>query len=535
MPPVLRAADRAASALAGLTGWPALLAALLLGALTTLAMPPWYALPLLPVGFTGLVWLLDGAAAAPRPLRRAALTGFAFGTGYFLVGIHWLAEAFLVDAARHGWMIPFALGGLSALLGLFAAGAAVLAVALWRRFALAGAGRVLLFAACWALFEWLRCWLLTGFPWNLIGYAWSFSPTMMQSVSLFGVLGLGLFTVFVAAMPAALGAGRLTRRDRIAGIVALLILPAVAVGGVWRLAEAPQSDKEAFVDGVRLRLVQAGIPQTMKWRAEFRRDNLLRHLALSRQPGALAPTHIVWPETAIPFYLVNDTAVRDAVADIVPAGGLLISGTVRYEGTTQADRRFFNSVAAVTPEGTVAAVYDKHHLVPFGEYVPLGDILPLGRIVAGAGDFSTGPGPQTLALPGLPPVGPLICYEAIFPGAVAAFDARPGWLLNVTNDGWFGTGAGPRQHLAIAATRAVEEGLPMVRVAGTGISAVFDPYGRELARIGIGESGVVDSGLPLPLAPTLYARYAGGLPVLLVVVCAVISLRWSGARIEDNI
>ncbi|MEK9660682.1 MAG: apolipoprotein N-acyltransferase [Alphaproteobacteria bacterium] len=532
---ILRAADRAAAMLAGLGGWRAALAALLFGLLTTFAMPPWYVVPVLPVGFTGLIWLLDGAAASARPLRRGALAGFLFGTGYFIAGIPWLAEAFLVDAARHGWMIPFALGGLSALLGLFAGGAALLAVLCWRRFAIGGVGRVLFFAASWMAFEWLRCWLFTGFPWNLVGYVWTFSPVMSQSAALVGVLGLGLVTVAVAAIPAALAGWRPKRRDRVALLVATLALPLLAGYGGWRLAGVPAPDAIPVVDDVRLRLVQAGIPQRQKWRAEFRQDNLQRHLSLSRQPAALPPTHIVWPETAVPFYLVDDPAARAAVAEIVPPDGLLISGTVRVEGVVPAGRRFFNSVVALTAGGDIAAIYDKHHLVPFGEYVPLGHLLPLDKIVAGVGDFAAGPGPRTLVLSGLPPVGPLICYEAIFPGAVVAADKRPGWLLNLTNDGWFGSGAGPRQHLAIARMRAVEEGLPLVRVAGTGISAVVDPYGRIMARLDIGVVGVIDSGLPRPLDPTVYSEYADVILVFIFALTVVMSLWSSFGRRNDDI
>jgi apolipoprotein N-acyltransferase len=531
---------RVAAATAALAGWRRAGAALLLGAAATLALPPWYIAPLLLVGFTGLMWLLDGVGAAPWSVRRAALTGFCFGFGYFAVGIHWIAEAFLVDPVRHGWMIPFALGGLSALLGLFPAAACALFVWLRRRFAVAGARRVLLFAACWIAFEWLRGWVLTGFPWALVGYAWSFSPAMMQSAAFAGALGLSLATLAVAAMPAVLGDAR---RSHAALLVAAALLPAMLAGGWLRLAGAPdyvaappgETPNPALVPGIRLRVVQAGIPQRLKWRSALRRDHLLRHIALSRAAAGPLPTHVVWPETAVPYALVDDATAREQATLAVPPGGLLLTGTIRYDELPGGNRRFFNAAVALAGDGSIRAVYDKVHLVPFGEYVPLGRWLPLDKIVVGAGDFAAGPALRTLDLPGLPPVGPLICYEAIFPGAVTAAGRRPEWLLNLTNDGWFGVGAGPRQHLAIATMRAVEEGLPLVRAAGTGISAIVDPYGRELGRLGIGAVGALDGVLPRSLRPPPFAILGDAVPASLTLAVLLWALTWRRGRPDNDI
>lgn len=517
---------RLAAATAALAGWRRTVLAAALGAAAVLAMPPWHVVPLLFGSFVALVWLLDGAAATARPVRSAAATGFWFGFGYFAVGIHWLAEAFLVDPARHGWMIPFALGGLSALLALFPAAACTVAVVARRRLAITGPGRVLLFAASWVFFEWLRGWILSGFPWNLVGYAWSFSTVMVQPAALAGVHGLSLATIVAAAMPALLGDRRLDRRSLVAVALALLMLAAMLGFGWLRLQSAPAIDPAApgaeFVDGVRLRVVQAGIPQRLKWRADLRMAHLMRHIALSRADGGSPPTVVIWPETAVPFYLENDARAREIAATAAPPGGLLLTGTVRTE--TIAGRRLYrNSAIALSPTGEIVAVYDKTHLVPFGEFVPFASVLPFDKIVAGAGDFAAGPGLRTLELPGLPPVGPLICYEAIFPGAVAAPRQRPHWLLNLTNDGWFGANAGPRQHLAIATMRAVEEGLPLVRAAGTGISAIVDPYGRSLGSLEIGEIGVLDRPLPRPLPATPYARFGDAVPATFLFLCVVLS------------
>ena len=532
---------RLAAATAGLTGWRRSGVAFLLGVATTLALPPWYALPLLPVGITGLVWLLDGAGGSTRPVRRSALVGFCFGIGYFALGVHWIAEAFLVDPARHGWMIPFALGGLAALLGLFVAGACGVYAWLRGRFAVDGAGRVLLFAVCWVAFEWLRGWLFTGFPWSLIGYVWSFSPAMMQTAAMGGVFALSLLTLPVAALPAVLGDTRRSGRTRATLAVVAALLPMMFVGWL-RLSAAPDygnapaaAPNPALVAGVRLRIVQAGIPQRLKWRSELRREHLMRHIALSRGVATTTPTLVIWPETAVPYALVNDPAIRQQVAAAVPPNGLLLTGTIRFEDVPDAGRRYFNSALALAGDGEILALYDKVHLVPFGEYVPLGSLLPLEKLVAGAGDFTAGAALRTLDLPGVPPVGPLICYEAIFPDAVTAPGRRPDWLLNLTNDGWFGNGAGPRQHLAIAAMRAVEQGLPLVRAAGTGISAVVDPYGRELGRLETGAVGVLDAVLPRALPPTPFATYGEGIPATIGIIFLIFSFRQKPVKSDNDI
>ena len=515
--------------------------AILLGALSALALPPWHYVPLVIPAFSGLLWLLDAAAQSPRPLRAAAMTAWLFGAGHFLVGVHWIAEPFLVDAARHGWLIPLALAGMAGGLALFPAATGLITVALARRFALAGIARALTFAAVWVVFEWVRSWLFTGFPWNLTGYVWAATPEVMQAAAFAGIFGVSLMTVVAGTAPAVLaGSGA---RAWIAVLIFTIVLPAaVWSGGARRLGGAPAygpDDTAAMVPGVRLRIVQASIPQRRKWQPDLRAGHLQRHIALSQQPpsrpSALPPTHVIWPETAVPFFLASDAAARGVAATAAPRDGALITGAVR-RGGDPGNARFWNAAHVITADGRIVASYDKAHLVPFGEYVPLRGILPLDKLAPGQGDFSAGAGRQTIAIPGLPPFSPLICYEAIFPGAVARQDARPGWLLNLTNDAWFGTFAGPQQHFAIAATRAVEEGLPLVRAANTGISAVIDPYGRPVAMLGLGVEGVIDSGLPLAL-PTLtpYARWGNALPAgLLGLVALLVVLLRIGQRRRER-
>ena len=496
-----------ARALAGLRGWRRHGAAALCGAISALALPPLHLVPLLIIAFTGLLWLLDGAR---RP-RQAALIGWSFGFGHMAAGLYWVGIAFLVDAARFGLIMPFAIAGLAAGMALFPM-LAVYGVALtgWR-----GPARVVLLATAWLAVEWLRSWLFTGFPWNLMGTIWSFSPAMLQLASVTGVWGLSWLTVLAAAAPAVLAESG----DR--GRRAFVVMVFVAVGLVWaggalRLTAAP-APGTAVVPDVRLRLVQASIPQALKWVPERRRENVDQQRQLSRRAGPAPVTHIIWPETAVPYLLDQDPDLRLALAEIVPPGGLLITGAPRA-ATLAGDQRLWNSLQALDERGEIVATYDKHHLVPFGEYTPLRELLGAMKLTVGSTDFSAGPGPITLALPGLPAASPLICYEVIFSGQAVAAGDRPGWLLNVTNDGWFGNSSGPYQHFASARLRAVEEGLPLVRAANSGISAVVDPYGRITGRLALNQTGILDLPLPLPIARgTLYAQL-GNFVILFLVL-----------------
>jgi apolipoprotein N-acyltransferase len=512
--------------------------ALVLGALATAALPPFFAVPLLGVAFTGLVWLIDGAGSARSPARAAFAAGWWFGFGHFMTGLYWITNSLLVDADRFGWLVPFAVSGLSAGLAIFP-GLAAAAVGLSGA---RGAGRVLALAVAWTVVEWLRGEILSGFPWNLVGTAWVFSDSLSQTVALTGAYGLSLLTVALAAAPATLGdplgdpvgggadvgAGR--GRRWVAFVVMMAVFGVLWAAGAARLASAPaQVDPSAaagsdgsVVPDVRLRLVQANIDQRLKWNPSERAANFRKYLAMTKGAGFEKVTHVIWPETAVPYIVTRDAGVRAAIAAVVPGNGLVITGAVRATNEGIKPFQLWNSAHAIDESARIVGTYDKFHLVPFGEYMPLRDVLPLKKITLGAVDFSAGPGPRTLGFPGLPPVSPLICYEVIFPGKVLDPENRPGWLLNLTNDAWFGESTGPYQHFAAARLRSVEEGLALVRVANTGISAVIDPYGRVIARLGLGVEGVLDSPLPLPLEGlTPYARFGNWLllGLLIIVIC----------------
>lgn len=475
------------------------------GALGALALPPYHVLPGLAVAFVALAWLIDGA----RGWRAAAVIGWLFGAGFFGLGLAWLGNAFMVDAERFGAFAIPAVAGLAAGLALFPALAAGMA-----RLARPGWRRALALALAWTTMEWLRGHVLTGFPWNLLATVWDPFTAPVQLAALAGAYGLSLATALIAILPAAGARG-------LAGAVVLLAL--LWGGGAARIAVT-----ETPADGPPVRVVQGNVAQHHKWRDDLRQAHLDRYVALSRGTDGPRPAIIVWPETAVPYFLDEEAGLRGALATLVAPDGVLITGVVRRAWNEHDALSLYNSVQAIGATGALAATYDKAHLVPFGEYTPLRAVLSWARLVPGAIDFSAGPGPVTWRLPGLPAPSPLVCYEAIFPGAVTAPGDRPDWLLNVTNDAWFGLSAGPHQHMAAARLRAVEEGLPLVRAANTGISAIVDALGRTVARLELGTEGVIDAPLPGHLAPPPYAQFGDLLliPILVLWVVAGPFRRW---------
>jgi len=471
------------------------------GALAALAFPPVFALPVLLVAFPVLIALLD---AAPRP-AVAARRGWWFGFGLHLVGLYWITEAILVEAAKFWWLVPFAVPALAAVLAAFIAAAAFVA-----RYAHRGWPRVLALAGAWTLADLARQFVATGFPWNPIGSVWEFPGPLgnvfIQPASLVSVHGLTLATVLLACLP------MLGWRWRSAG--AALFAAWLGFGLVRMHAPLPPAP------GVKVVLVQGDVAEGQKWDRRLMMDIFTRYLRLTRQgvmQAGSGPAVVVWPETASPFLLQRDAVARQDISAAAENHPALV-GAVRFGR----DNRPRNSLFALTGNGDIAGVYDKWHLVPFGEYQP--SWLPLGIQIVPGGGFAAGPGPRTLLVPGLPPAGALICYEAIFPGQVVDSADRPAWMVNVTNDAWFGNSTGPRQHLAAARMRAVEEGLPLLRAANTGISAVFDPRGQELARIGMNRAGVLVADLPPALPPTFFARFGLAIPMTLATLSTMVGL-----------
>ncbi len=477
-----------------LRGTPALGLAAVCGAALALAQPPVSLPVVLFLALPPLVWLLDRGGG----WRAGFAVGWAAGAGFFAAGMFWIVEPFLVEPERHGWMAPFALIGLAGGLALFWGAAFGLSARFWSPHP----ARVALLAAAWTLAEVARAHVLTGFPWALAAYAWIETP-VMQTVSVVGPHGLSLLTLGAGLAPA-IGL-------RGAGLAAALL----AVGAAWgalrlSLPEVPRAEP------LVVRLVQPNAAQDLKWRPDMQMEFYRRHLDLSAAPADPAPDVVIWSETAVPFVLGYADELQAEVAAAAPQARMIL-GIQRLESSAEQER-WFNALAVLRPDGQPLAVYDKHHLVPFGEYIPLhGLIARLGgeRLTTlTARGFTPGPGPQLVLVPDLPPFLALICYEAIFPHQMKAPEGRPDWIVQVTNDAWFGTLSGPYQHLAQARARAIEQGLPLARAANTGISAMIDAKGRLTKEIPLGQMGFTDAELPAALDETLYAR-SGDLPSVL--------------------
>ena len=510
-----------------LSGWRVIAVAMIAGAMGPFALAPYHVMPALIISMSLAVLLLDGVAARHPHWNRARLksafaAGWAFGFGWFVAGLWWLGVAFLVEPDQFALLMPLGVIGLPAVLAIFYGLAFVLASALWS----SGPARLAAFTFAFTLVEWIRGFIFTGFPWNMPGMALAGSLTLAQTASMIGAYGLNPIAIFIAVAPASLwgqGSWR-TRLTPILGAVSLLI--AMMAYGSWRLAQPSSPD----VAGVKLRIMQPDVPQDAKFRPQNRDAIMQRYLSVSSAPGADSITHYIWPESPFPFLLAQD---RDALADIaglLNGRAVLVTGAVRARAALPGEMRhaYFNSVQVIGPQGQVLAHADKVHLVPFGEYLPFADwleALGLRTFVPVPGVFTPGETRRPLAIPGLPDASPLICYEVIFPGAVMPEGARPSWLLNLTNDAWFGMTAGPHQHFAQARLRSIEEGVPLIRAANNGISAIVDPYGRIRAKLDLGETGIVDGALPSAIDPPLFTQMRSIPLMLMLIILGVIAAR----------
>jgi apolipoprotein N-acyltransferase len=520
-------------------GWRRVLIAFGAGAATVLALPPVNHWPIPFLTFPFLVWLVDGAAGRLGGVLACGIAGWWFGFGYFLAGLYWVGHAFLVDAKTFGWLLPFAVIALPAGMALYPAVGLALARAIWPR----GPMRVLALAVTLTAAEWLRGHLFSGFPWNTYGYALISPLWLAQTASLIGIWGVTFIAVAVYASPAVLADDRTdTPHPWLAPVLALLVVGVMAGYGAIRLARAPFS----YVEGVRLRLIQPNLPQDEKFNYSQKQKIMSWYLALSdratgpQSAGVRDVTHLIWPESAFPFFLPREVDALAQIAALLPPTTVLITGGIRPpEASSNAGAtRAYNSIYVVDHEGSIISVYDKVHLVPFGEYLPFQNLLErigLLQLTKVRGGFIAGDRRRNQRIPGTPDFLPLVCYEIIFPGDavprsdragwlydrigrfvdwpfVAGNGERPRWMLNLTNDGWFGVSSGPYQHFQQARVRAIEQGLPLVRAANTGVSAVVDRFGRIVASLPLGSEGLLDAQLPQAGPPTLYARL-GDIPL----------------------
>ncbi|MES2983668.1 MAG: apolipoprotein N-acyltransferase [Pseudomonadota bacterium] len=484
--------------------WRAWLVSYAAGALLALGLAPFHLWPVIFISLPVCFLMLDAAGTT----RRAALRAFFFGYGFFTAATWWISNAMLVDIAKFGWMIPFSILGLSAALALWVA----LFGALFHRLKTGRLSHDMLrFALLWVAVEYLRSIGMFGFPWGLLGYVALASLPVMQTAALIGTFGLSLLAALLGLLPLVF-LRAMPKKQRVCWCVAAVLLLVASYGyGTLRLPP------HTALSDTTLRIVQPNIPQTLKGTREGQAESINTLRALTRQAGTTAPQVTIWPETAYPFTVRGDQGPL-----LMPNSGLLLTGAVRA-ATTADGFAVWNSLLAMDPMGTIQASYDKHQLVPFGEFVPLRSVLPLDKITPGNVDFSRGEGVRTLTLGGMPSFSPLVCYEVIFPWMAADNAARPEWLVNVTNDGWYGNSPGPYQHFDMARMRAVEQGLPLVRAANSGISAVIDPHGRVTAALPLSTRGLLDAPLPRPLPPTPYAQWGETL------IVAALVLSWFGS------
>ncbi len=503
-------------------GWPRRLIALLGGACGALALAPVNFFPAFIIPMVLSVWLLDGSAGGSlfMSLWRAGEAGWWLGLGYFLAGLWWLGAAFLADGDRFAWALPLGVVGLPAFLAFFPALGFVLARLLWSSSPM----RIFALAAALSFSEWLRGSILTGFPWNDFGMVLGGNLHMAQTASIWGLYGLTILSVLIFASPALfLEGGKKTLPA--AGVILLCLL---GLFGAYRLS-AP----ERIVKGAHLRLIQPNVA-IVDFRADRKVELVEQYLSLSDRAtspdrnGIADVTHLFWPESSFPFILTEDGPALALLASRLQ-NAILLTGAARAVRDGR-KAEYFNSIQ-VLAGGEVKESYDKIHLVPFGEYLPFANVisrLGVTQFVAIPGGFNAGRSSRLLTAPGLPPLLPLICYESIFPNEIAsrinAQALRPGAMLNVTNDGWFGMTSGPYQHFAQSRLRSIEQGLPLIRVANTGISAIVDPYGRTTAYAPLGVEAVIDGELPKALPPTLFSRFPFFFPLILWISALLAAL-----------
>jgi apolipoprotein N-acyltransferase len=469
--------------------------AFLWGLAAALALPPVHLLPALLFSVPAFLRLIGEA----RGIGRVMLLGWLYGFGVALAGLYWLTEPVLTEAATFWWLVPFAAPAVAAAVACYTILPALAAYA-----TRPGAGRLLVFAGSWVLANIAQQFWFSGFPWNLWGADWAapglFGDIFIQPAAWISVHGLTWLTVLLAGLP-------LFRRR---GLAVLVVVLALWAGfGWWRL----QSPVPAT--GLTVAVVQPNAPEPPDFSRAAQQAVWEKLLSMSSAALSAKPNVIIWPEAASPALLDSDAGARAQLATVTGTTPVL-AGSLRIVSPTD----FRNSLVALAGPVPAFGVYDKWKLVPFGEYMPKWIPLKIIPDALGSG-FTPGPGPQTLSLGGLPPFGPMICYEDVFPGQMIDEAHRPDWLVVITDDAWFGNSSGPRQHFVSARMRAVEEGLPLARAANSGPSAIIDPYGHVLASLPLGVEGVLAAPLPGHLPPTFFSRLGLKIPLILGVLSII--------------
>lgn len=476
------------------------------GALCALAFAPYHFQIFAVIGFSFLFHHLSILKSAKTAFWR----GWFFGVGFNIANLYWIGNSFTtVDL---WYLAPLGMVIFPLLMAFFPAVVSFLTIKL----SASKMGRLFAFCLFWSLSDWLKGWIFTGFPWTLLGYIWDIDE--LQATAYIGIYGLSALTIFIISV---IG----SKSYRLIGLGIVLF------GCLWGSGFYRLSTHKTEETGVNIRIVQASISQREKWQANHFEANLNRWITLSTQPAERPLKLVIWSESSVPALVADSPAIRQTLTQAVPAGGYLIIGAPRKALSPEEENQYRTSTLALNQQGEIIATYDKSHLVPFGEYIPFKNILKFSKLTAGAQDYSPGKGLQAMSLNSIPLFVPLICYEAIFSGQVVPPGARPEWLMNQTNDAWYGDSSGPYQHLDIVKVRAIEEGLPLIRSANNGISAVIDPMGRILSRLALDKIGFIDFDLPKPLTQsTFFARYPHFGFWLLIVVYGLLTLYFRNSK-----
>lgn len=488
--------------------------AFLLGAISVCALPPYYIFPILFFSLSAFLFLL---IKANKP-KTAFAIGYWFGFGFFAVGLSWVGNALLIDAKAFGWLYPITLIAAGGFFGLFTA------VPAWLTFYFKNAyAKFFAFSALWVLSEWIRSFILTGFPWNLLGSVLAFSPQTLQLASVIGTYGLSLLVLMICTAPALVINYHNKKSLIFSSITIIALSMLICVFGSWRLKHLPEEQDS----NLTIRMVQPSIPQSMKWDYASLNDNFNDYIRLSKSEGLENVDFVIWGETASPFPLDMEPNYLNLITEAIPEKGYLITGLVRYEFDQKGNYQPLNSMFIINKDGKIVDYYDKFHLVPFGEYIPLRSFLPswVRPITNTIANFKAGNGPKTFSLDSYPNFGALICYEVIFPAQIVNKHNRPNFIVNITNDGWYGISAGPYQHLVTAQLRAIEEGVAVIRVANSGISAAISKTGIIIASLPLNQVGYLDVKLPKNLnTTTVYGKFGNLVPLILSLANIIIAL-----------
>lgn len=500
----------------------------LLGSISASAFAPFYLFPSAFIGFSGLFLI----ASQGKTKKESFWIGWYFGFGQFTFGLYWISISLFVDIAQFFWLLPFALFLIPAVLAIYVGLTLLLTNFISNKFLITGWRKIILLAVMWVFFEYLRGVLFTGFPWNLIGYSFLFSLSLSQISSIFGVLGLSLFAVIVYCSPALLFEicnkkikFNINNNSKIFLSLIASCFVFIVVFGVNRIGNFQNED----LPNSTFRLVQPNTKQENKWDEKYRKKEFLKNIILSRSAGFSDVNHVVWSESAVPYVVdSSDSDLLFNIASGTPKNGFVITGGVKaeFKDGTKELKKIWNSIFIVNHHAQIVQSYDKNHLVPFGEYVPFADQLTfISKITNGAINFSEGNGLKTIKLNDqIPSFSPLICYEAIFSNNVIDRNDRPGFLLNLTNDAWFGNSSGPYQHFDMVKVRSIEYGLPTIRVANSGISGLINPVGEVVGLIPLNEKGIIDVRLMKNLPETIYGKFGNNIVLLLSIILLLASL-----------